>query len=155
MKYTTLTSTIAIALSTVAHAQSQRPSASEVFALRTECAQRGEAVFEKRLAEIFGDERIGIATHSFGTHYDPKTNRCYVQVIDEYEGGLSGYIQLIDGQTEEQLAYCRAVNGEWHGMIGATNFEEVVPDFIGYDNAWRYIAAKMMDDRKQFASSLE
>src|SRR5262245_1122037 len=107
MKYATLTSAIAVTLSTIAHAQSQRPSASEVFALRTECAKLGETIFGERLTEIFGDERIGIGVHSVGTHYDPNANRCYVQLIDIYEGGLSRYIQLIDGQTEEQLAYCR------------------------------------------------
>jgi len=149
MKYATLASAIAIALSTIAHAQSQRPSASEVFAPRTECAKLGEAIYRKRLTETFGDDRIGIDVHSLGTHYDPHTNRCFVQLVDLNESNSSLYIQLLDGQTEEQLAYCRVVNGEERGLIGATNFQEVVPDFVGYDNAWKYIATKMADDHSQ------
>jgi hypothetical protein len=149
MKYATLTSAIAITLATVAYGQSQRPNASEAFALRSECAKLGKAIFGKRLAETFGDERIGSGIHSVGTHYDPNTKQCYVQLIDVNEDDSSLYIQLLDGQTEEQLAYCRVVNAEQHGMIGTTNFNEVVPDFIGYDNALKYIAAKMADERKQ------
>src|ERR1700761_3144176 len=112
MKFATLVSAIPIALSTVAHAQLQQPSASEVFASRNECVKLGKTILGKRLAETFGDERIGIGIHSLGTRYDPNTSHCYVQLIDVNEDNSSLCIQLLDGQTEQQLAYCRVVNGE-------------------------------------------
>ena len=51
----------------------QPPSATEVFHLRSLCAKLGEQLFE----ETF----IGSAlTKDQVSHYDPKSNRCYVEL---------------------------------------------------------------------------
>ena len=82
----------------------QLPTASEVFHLRSECAEFGVKIFDKSL--------IGSAlTQSQVSHYNPKTNRCYVELTiqtadyTKRPGIISGY--LYDGQTGELLAYTK------------------------------------------------
>src|SRR3990172_1063562 len=51
----------------------QPPTATEVFRLRSECAKLGEKILE--------NNTVGSAvTQSQVSHYDPQTNRCYVEL---------------------------------------------------------------------------
>src|SRR5215469_6572610 len=92
-----------------AHPEKERysklPTATEVFNLRTKCAQ---------LADALDD-------HAYGSHwrrdvvsnYSVRKNRCYVDVTDQNETDHEFFRSLYDGQTRQQLGFTqiRAVDG--------------------------------------------
>jgi len=96
---------------------------------------------------------VGIAlTKDQVSHYDPQTNRCYVQLTvqiadlskpDDYFNTT-----LYDGQTGETLAYARTEHGKKSGMV----FDGSLPDGQDPDRFWNhatdFINGKMQDDRK-------
>lgn len=100
------------ALATPALAQAgPQPTATEVFHLRSECAALGEKLAARIEAEYRSEGRV--TSFSPLSHYDPLTNRCYVQsqflftvrkAPDDYS-----YLNtcLYDGQTGEILACAR------------------------------------------------
>src|ERR1700730_17603927 len=52
----------------------QAPTATEVFNLRNKCAELGEKIID-------GNQPLGSALRQEQvSHYDPKTNRCYVEL---------------------------------------------------------------------------
>jgi hypothetical protein len=71
---------------------SQLPTATEVFHLRSECAELGRK---------FESNQVGYRFVVMASHYDPKTSRCYVEVtvVDSETDH-----QLYDGQTGKLLA---------------------------------------------------
>src|SRR5262244_1988050 len=77
------------------------PTASEIFNLRSKCAELGQKIMENHV--------IGSAlTQDVVTHYDPKTNRCYAE-LDVNMADLSKFDEynsrtLYDAQTGEMLA---------------------------------------------------
>lgn len=103
----------------------QLPTATEVFQMRSECANLGQKILNKNI--------IGIAlTQSQLSNYNPKTNRCYVELtvqtadLSKEPEVMSRY--LYDGQTEEMLAFTTIEKGKERGMIfkkPGTSFEEV------------------------------
>ena len=74
------------------------PTANEVFDLRSKCAKLGDVLSD--------EDVVGPALNKgVASHYNPKTNRCYIELTvmktdnpDEY---YSDY--LYDGQTKEIL----------------------------------------------------
>jgi hypothetical protein len=50
---------------------SRAPTATEVFHLRSECAELGEKLLLKLYDSVYYDQE---------SHYNPQTNRCYVEV---------------------------------------------------------------------------
>ena len=81
-------------------------TATEVFNLRSQCAKLGEVISDEAL--------IGSAlTKDSSSHYNPKTNRCYVEVTIMPIAGtrLDVSTYLYDGQTKEMLAYYTAKAG--------------------------------------------
>jgi hypothetical protein len=94
----------------------QLPTATEVFNLRSKCAALGERILE--------DNTIGSAlTQSQVTHYEPRTNRCYVELTIQ-TADLSKPIDqhynhrvLYDGQTKEMLAWALIERGKKGGMV--------------------------------------
>jgi len=115
----------------------QLPTATEVFHLRSECAQLGE--------KILNNNFIGRAlTQSQVSHYNPKTNRCHVELtvqsadMTKPPEVMSGY--LFDGQTGEMLAYARIEKGKQSGM----SFKK--GGIIGFEEARSYIDEVMKDD---------
>jgi hypothetical protein len=81
------------------------PTATEIFHLRSECAEIGE-----KLRLELHDSSI---RYEDETHYDPATNRCFV-AIRSWEGTLQDGVLtnphlittfLYDGQTKKMLAY--------------------------------------------------
>lgn len=80
------------------------PSAEEVFHLRSECAQLGVRMLDGRTK----DDVIGENQWNQLSHYDPQSNRCYVEISSTTSDRTKPYIQsmdeLYDGQTGEQLA---------------------------------------------------
>src|ERR1035437_3922313 len=62
----------------------QKPTATEVFNLRTKCAELGEEIngkYDFTGSELAATHRLLITQEHF-SHYDPQTNRCYVELSD-------------------------------------------------------------------------
>lgn len=117
-------------------------TASEVFALRSKCAELADKILENNI--------IGNAlTQDVKSHYAPDTNRCYVE-LDVSAADLTQFNEhpysryLYDGQTKEILATSKREKDLKTGMIFVPN------DMLaGYDKANAMIDSLMADDRKQ------
>ena len=130
-----------------------RPTATEVFHLRSECATLGEKILE--------DSPVGSAlSQSQVSHYDPQTNRCYVELTvqtADAQAPVSDYLgrrYLYDGQTRELLAFAEIIGtpseGEKRGMVFAETGENIDN---GYEPACLFIDKMMADDRKRCGQS--
>ena len=124
---------------------SPAPTATEIFHLRSECSHLGE--------KILGGNIVGTAlTQDQVSHYDPQTNRCYVQLTvqtaDLSKLGEYFATYLYDGQTGEMLAWARMEHGKKSGMV----FDGSAPDGQDPDRFWNhatdFINGKMEDKRK-------
>lgn len=124
------------------------PTATEVFHLRSECAQLGQKILEGNV--------IGIKlTQDEVSHYDPKTNRCYVQLTvmtaDLSRPATYYATTLYDGQTGEMLAWARMQNNKKSGMVFGVpppdGHDPDVPDPF-WNQATDFINGKIEDDRK-------
>jgi hypothetical protein len=117
-----------------------RPSATEIFNLRSKCAELGEKIME--------GNHIGSAlTQSQVSHYDSGTNRCYVE-LDVNVADLSKWDEynsrcLFDGQTGELLGWVKNEKGKKAAYVTDS------PNVLDYDAAAMKIGALMADDRKQ------
>ena len=111
-------------------------SASEVFHLRSECADLG--------VKILNGNLVGIAvTQSQVSHYDPKSNRCYVELTVQ-SANLKAPTEyyatyLYDGQTGEMLAFAKMEKGAKSGLA----FKKSIS---GFDDVTSYIADLMRDE---------
>jgi len=131
----------------------QKPTATEIFNLRSTCAGLGEKVLRENI--------IGISlTQDEVSHYDPKTNRCYVELtVQDAEIGKGDYFSqyLFDGQTDDMLATIRIdKRGKWgtvyddqHNSPITVKDGVVLPGDIAFSDTAEYIQQKMEDDRKQ------
>jgi hypothetical protein len=124
--------------------QALKPTASEVFKLRSECAVLGDKLLENHF--------VGSAqAHDAVSHYDPNTNRCYIQLtvhtadLDADNPNHATY--LYDGQTREMLALATIRNGQKSGIVFGVAPKQ--SDDHGFGFAGKYIHSKMDDDRKQ------
>ncbi len=119
------------------------PSATEVFNLRTKCAELGDRLLETVLkADVIG----AALAHEATSRYDPKTDRCYVR-LDVHTADFTKYAEmnasyLYDGQTREILAYASSEHGAKTG-------QSYIDNEHGYDAGLKTIEAFMADDRKQ------
>jgi len=122
----------------------QLPTATEVFRLRSVCAELGEKILE--------NNAIGPAlTQDQVSHYDPRTNRCYVQ-LDVHTADLrEQYLlhrYLFDGQTKEMLAAASIEKGKKWGMVYDKQHRTMNLENAGWDDTTTYIDAMMAEDRK-------
>jgi hypothetical protein len=122
------------------------PTATEVFNLRSRCAELGEKIMKNTVvADALKKDQI--------SHYEPKTNRCYVQLTiwNPNLGKGDDYFQqsLIDGQTGQVLAAIHREKGTRSGEIS------IVPSPLNgnpdelYVDASIFINKMMADDRQQ------
>jgi hypothetical protein len=102
---------LAASTSSAAAQQQRTPTATEVFNLRSRCAALGERILE--------GNTIGSAlTQSQVTHYEPRTNRCYVELTIQTADASKPIDQhyhhrvLYDGQTKEMLAWALIERGK-------------------------------------------
>lgn len=79
---------------TAAEPSFQKPTATEIFDLRSKCADLGRKA-QKDLKSVY-------PTTTAMSHYNPTTNRCYVELTYFNDDGL--FESLIDGQTGDPLA---------------------------------------------------
>jgi hypothetical protein len=110
----------------LALAQAQRPTATEVFQLRNECAKLG-----KEFQATFKETATG-APMSYNTNYDSQTMRCYFMMrwLPRVKGGDNKW-ELYDGQTRN--------------LIGVSDFADKSgylnghPECTGWENAVKCI----------------
>ena len=134
----------------------QRPTATEVFHLRSECAALADKLmhgFEELTAMVQLPPTVrSPETYAVLSHYDPSTNRCYADLT-------SGYVTppavehthraLYDAQTKDILASAFIDGDKRHGQVFEAGRKYISDADGSYDDANDYIDAKMADDRKQ------
>ena len=96
-------------------AQVRKPTASEVFALRSKCTELGDTILTRMQGRWDDAGAESIARLDTGsdanakTRYNPATNRCYVEVdvgtINPDREVYEEIRYLYDGQTREMLAF--------------------------------------------------
>src|SRR5262245_19171241 len=87
------------------------PNATEVFDLRSRCAELAEKMLEENVIS-------GGLTQSQISRYDLRTNRCYVEMTVQSNNGITyHHRQLYDGQTKELLAYSRMDKDGMAGVV--------------------------------------
>ena len=122
------------------------PTATEVFNLRSKCAELGEKIMKNT---VVGD---GLTKDQL-SHYEPKTNRCYIQLTiwnANLTNGEENFEQsLLDGQTGQVLAKIRREKETQSGNIYIDpsplngNSDEL------YLDASMFIREMMEDDGRQ------
>ncbi len=118
----------------------RRPTATEIFNLRSKCAEFGEKIMNENI--------IGIAlAQEQVSHYDPKSNRCYVELtvhtadLAHFDDYLARY--CYDKQTGEILAWSKLAKGATTGFVTGSSFG--IDDYVAANTK---IDALMADDRK-------
>jgi hypothetical protein len=122
------------------------PTATEVFDLRSKCAELGEKILDHT---VIGDAQKKDQI----SHYEPKTNRCYVQLTvwnaNPAKEGEHFEQDLLDGQTGQVLAAIHRDKGVRSGEISidpsplSGNSDEL------YVDASIFISKMMADERQQ------
>jgi hypothetical protein len=84
------------------------------------------------------------------SHYDPRTNRCYVELTVQTVGKPMDYQNRViyDGRTNEMLAFARIENGRKSGMVFDKQPKSSNLENDGWDHASEYIDQMMAKDRK-------
>jgi hypothetical protein len=126
----------------------RQPTPTEVFHLRTECAQLAQKIMDENL--------IGSAlTQTIVSRYDPRSNRCYAQlsVLGPEAGPSTGYVNnvLYDAQTRDMLAFATQEKDGRRKAYVFTWIESAAPKGkpTTYEQTLDYINNLMADDRKQ------
>ena len=120
-------------------AMAQAPdSVTGVPNLRSRCAELGGKILE-------GIDAPRHPTLSQVSHYDPRTNRCYVEVTEQ--SGSTYHRYLYDGQTKEVLATASTVKGKKEGAIFDKR-RNPTGDTHEYFEADKYIDEMMAEDRR-------
>lgn len=86
----------------------QKPTETEVFNLRSKCAELGD-----------GLQRNTYGATGATSHYDPSLNRCYVRVVvfESAKDSVYKAVELYNGQTHEKLASVQGTDGRQWGYL--------------------------------------
>jgi hypothetical protein len=126
-------------------ATSQVPTTTEVFHLRSECAVLGRKILSDN-----PDPGIGVVrVEKMLTHYDSKTNRCYVELM---RGSTETDHRLYDGQTGEVLASTHMWSGNPVVLSSGAKPELLtlpIEDKASYQAVEVFIRKMMADDEKR------
>ena len=122
------------------------PTATEIFNLRSRCAELGEKILKNTvIADALKKDQV--------SHYEPKTNRCYVQLTVWNANLTKGdeYFQqdLFDGQTGQVLAAIRREKGTRSGEIYIDPYPPAGNSDELYLDTSIFINKAMADDRQQ------
>jgi hypothetical protein len=122
------------------------PTAAEVFELRSKCAALGEKLIE--------NHPVGSAlAHDQVSRYDPKTNRCYVELnvqpADVSKRGTDYFSRSVfDGQTSEMLVRIVNDHGKRQAYLNPNLGVFIKGSDDLYDTAIETMNRLMADDRK-------
>jgi hypothetical protein len=113
----------------------ENPAAAELFKLRFDCAQIGQAKL-KRLSH--GADELG---YEVATRYDPITSHCYVELKWRRRKDDRSGVDLYDGQSDELLADVSAnrdgtnkVGHVWDQHHATNHSNDLYSDAIDYIN---------------------
>jgi hypothetical protein len=151
----------------------RKPTATEVFNLRSKCAELGERINSENdfTAVAIPSVTVPLLKQEHASHYNPETNRCYVELhvganfdvllllskanakartmnaafLDHYDLDFTER-HLYDGQTGEELAFVQK------GLKGAKATGIIKGRFTESGNwadAANEIDDRMADDRKR------
>ena len=114
--------------------------------MRSKCAELGEKIMKDTVVrDALKKDQV--------SHYEPKTNRCYVQLTIWNPNLASGddYFQrvLFDGQTGQVLAAIHREKGIRSGEISIDPSPLNGNDDELYVDASMFISKMMADDRQQ------
>jgi hypothetical protein len=120
------------------------PTATEEFNLRIKCKQMADKKAEN-MEE--GDRLLTDTKRIFESHasnYDPKSNRCYIEIIQQRRyGEFEKYTrQVYDAQTDDLLSNAEINKGEKFGIVYAEH-KPTVDNNHGFDDANAYMDEKM------------
>ena len=119
-------------------AMAQAPdSVTGVLDLRSKCAELGQKILDE---EPFKIRRFPAQA----SHYDPRTNRCYVELTVLTDDINTIHRYLYDGQTKEMLAHAARVKGNKEGQI--FNKKPNPTGIAGYFEATEYIDQMMAEE---------
>ena len=143
MKVTMLLALVSLSVSVglwVPAMAQERDGATGMFNLRSRCAELGKKILDQQ-------PFISRTFPSQVSRYDPRTNRCYVEltVVTDDVNTLHRY--LFDGQTKEMLAHAARVKGNMEGQIFNSQ-RNPTGVFVGYFEASEYIDEMMAEDRE-------
>lgn len=148
---------VSLPLVSVALAQErayQLPTATEVFKLRSACAELSEQILENNIVSNL----VGSAVQERLSNYNPRTNRCYVE-LKVFKNDTVHHRYLFDGQTKELLASSQKTQGSpkggtwdtwgtWGIVFDEQHHRAANLQNNGWDDATAYIDEMMADDRR-------
>jgi hypothetical protein len=144
------------------------PTATEAFNLRIKCKQmadeKAEAMSWHPMSVASGAtmnmspaavERLNRDTEPYvvlssnASRYDPKTNRCYIEIHDhtQKKGRDVDIRSVYDGQIDDLLAFAKIENNKKVGMVFDHSHQTTPDNNLGFDNANGYMD-RMMEDRR-------
>jgi hypothetical protein len=149
------------------------PTATEAFNLRIKCKQMadekaegmawqpmtvaGGASLGMKPADVAAlnrqhDENTEVLLEAHSSHYDAKTNRCYIEIIDNRKVGRRkenevDIRQVYDAQTDDLLSFAKTENGKKVGLVFDTDHVSTITGNLGWDDANAYMDEKMRDKR--------
>jgi hypothetical protein len=113
-------------------------TATEIFALRTECGKLGKALLEEivKNRELLKekDNTVGEVSSFVSTNYNQTTNHCYVKVTHTLPKEKTSYSVLYDGQGGGMIA------------IWMSRFAQIKGESVPASAAYDYIEKMMKDD---------
>ena len=150
------------------------PTATKEFNLRIKCKQmadeKAESMQERLLTNAKGasvglkpadvaamneqieQRRANVILSSHASNYDPKTNRCYIEIIKQWKYGqhseFEKYIrQVYDAQTDKLLAYAYINQGQMVGIVYDPEHARTADNNLGFDDTNAYMDEKMRTQR--------
>jgi hypothetical protein len=125
----------------------RKPTATEVFNLRSKCAELGEKILnENVIGAALAQEQV--------SHYDPSSSRCYVKLsvhtadLAHIRDTFTSY--LYDGQTGQMLGWSEIKKGVKDGfMFSWVDDRPFMSGADSFKTANTEIEARMADDRTQ------
>ena len=117
------------------------PTATEAFNLRIVCKQMADKKAEEKANFVALDKDTKTIFAYHVSRYDPKANRCYIQLQGRYQrkGRDLAIREIYDGQTDELLAVTSDDNNEKLGMVFDQNRKMANDKNQGYDDADAYM----------------
>jgi hypothetical protein len=133
-----------------------QPTATDVFHLRSECAALGEELGDRIEPEYRAEYHV--SSYDELSHYEPRTNRCYVQLqfgFTDKKAPVDYYYKntcLYDAQTGESLA-CARLRADKRSVVqpdqNSSDISTLDRFQVSYGEALAFINERMADDRTQ------
>lgn len=123
------------------------PTATEAFNLRIVCQLMADKKAEEKANFVALDKDTKTIFAYHASRYDPKANRCYVELQGRYEkrGHDSAIREVYDGQIDNLLAATINDDNEKRGMVFDQDHKMTDDKKQSYDDADAYMNVMMAD----------